>query len=550
MKRTMLGLLAALLSLMLCVGACAEGLDYSVAEKLLKQLNVGSGFEGVLTLVSTAVEGRASEAFTTIKPITVNCSYIYAPADAVQKTAEQRRLSLALMDGETAQTNAEIAVIDGVPYLQCDLLGDTWYSLNSDAVSTGNAIGSIGQSAFSSLAMPSLAAFASPLLAKLAASSSVKLDDALTNYTTKLDLWIEGYRQNAVLSKLDDGTTTLRVDYDVPPTAVKAQLKQIVYDLLNDAALLTSLSTLMNEDDAALYLNPGLQAYYFYAIDQLALTDHLTISRTISLKGSTLALHMSLPLYDKDGGAITVAYDRTAGDGDLPDENVVSLLSEQLRMRLSYQEYKSLTGVTVYQGSFLREPLGLANYEVGSEVAAERSKTISFGFSLKTASTSGKNEDSQDTLTYNVELSLTPDYTPDDNADEYVAATETQAQQYFVFTPLDLKLDATFASGQAKNAATSIVASFTVSGDELPEIATLTLTGKTKGRWSPSSFDRYSAVSLVSMSQETLDALVAQLGVKAGLLLLPSVSLPTRTDAPADAPEATLLPTVSPAPES
>ena len=73
-----------------------------------------------------------------------------------------------------------------------------------------------------------------PALASLAAQAAALLEgvegleDVLESYLVRMDLWIEGYRQNAVLDKLEDGTTTMSVYYDVPPAAIKSQAKQMV----------------------------------------------------------------------------------------------------------------------------------------------------------------------------------------------------------------------------------------------------------------------------------------------------------------------------------
>ena len=84
----------------------------------------------------------------------------------------------------------------------------------------------------------------------------------------------------------------------------------------------------------------------------------MTIGRTVSLEGDTLELHLSLPLYDAEGGEVTLRYDRTRGEGDLPDDNTISLESGLRAISLTYQEYSSMTGVRVIQGTLTSEPRG------------------------------------------------------------------------------------------------------------------------------------------------------------------------------------------------
>ena len=65
MKRFAPRLLTLCLTLaLLCTTAFAQtatDINYTVEEKLLKQLQAGSGFSGTLTLEATAVDGRAGE---------------------------------------------------------------------------------------------------------------------------------------------------------------------------------------------------------------------------------------------------------------------------------------------------------------------------------------------------------------------------------------------------------------------------------------------------------------------------------------------------------
>ena len=67
---------ALLLSLCLMTASCAfAAQDYTVAEKLMKQLWAGSGFSGTLTVEMAAQDGK--QGLETLKPIVVDADYIY-----------------------------------------------------------------------------------------------------------------------------------------------------------------------------------------------------------------------------------------------------------------------------------------------------------------------------------------------------------------------------------------------------------------------------------------------------------------------------------------
>ncbi len=565
MKKRTMRLFAACVAFGLLFSAAsaqtADDSDYTLEEKLSKQIQAGSGFEGTLTVGSAAVEGRESEAFTTIQPLTFDFEYIYVRADAATGTDAESRLILSFMNGEDTLGTAECSFRTGLAALKSTLLGDGWYTLSDaagDLAGDGDAQGALAQSARGALgetALPGMAAFAAGVLSRLSGADTTQWADATEPYATKIDLWIEGYRQNALLSKDANGETTMEIDYDIPVSAVKAQLKQLVMDLLADDALVALLSASLPEEDVANYLDPAQQEYYFYAIDELPLTGDLLISRTLSLQGDTLALSLTLPLYDAQSGQATLTYDRSRGSGDLPEENTIRLETSDTLVQLTYQTYETLTGTTVYQGTLLRSPPDADTFEVGAEAApaADVEKTFSATFALTASRTEGTDELGQDTVNVAYQLTLSPEYGEGSDGEQADAATtETQTANYVTFSPFTLALTGEYVSGQAKNASTSVDITLALSGEDMPQIVTLTFSGKTKSKWTPDPIDLKAATAIDGMDQAALSALLAQAAVKGGLMFLPYVGLPSASDgtqataAPTVAPTETTVPTAIP----
>ncbi|MEA4999973.1 MAG: hypothetical protein VB087_11350 [Candidatus Limiplasma sp.] len=551
MKKNIVRLLAICLALvMLLSSAMAEpttDVSYTITEKLLKQMEAGSGFSARLTAQADAVAGLEAEAVTTLKPLEFDVSLIRVREDAAKGTAADSRLILALMDGDTPLGNAEFSLQGGVAYLRSTLLGEGWYALNgsdlaADAAGDQSGVAQAAQGWLAGTATPGLSAFLAGVALHLHGLDMAALDTAAEPYMTKIDLWIEGFRENAEIGKLEDGTSTIQVDYNIPESAIKAQLKQLVLDMLNDQTLLASLKSFLPAEDVATYLDAGMQAYYFYAIDQLPLNGEIQISRTLSLLGDTLALSLAMPMYDSQGGAVSLVYDRHKGNGDVPDENTIELRGERVLLKADYQTYDTLTGTTVYQGTLLRQPIGIETFAVDAQSGSDMmaGKTLSTAFSLTHAHTAALDADGKDSETTEMSLSLTPDYTPDVRDDRYATPNDAQAAQYVVFTPLDVKLTLKLASGQAKNASTSVDATVEVSGEQLPQTLRLSLTGKTRGLWTPDAIDPAKATSLSTMGSEALQAMIAQAGIRGGLLLLPYISMPAA--AGATAPAETIAP--------
>ena len=464
-----------LMSLMcLCLPAAhATGVDaedYTVAGKLVKQLWAGSGFSATVSVEIAAKEG--TQAMSTLKPIVMDLSYIYVRPTATE-TAEHRA-DVVLLDGESAVSAAHAQLKDGALAVQADVISPDWYSFGEAPAQSGetagnwDVLGKLGESLLAQTGMPALASLAAQAAGLIQGADG--LEDVLESYLTRMDLWIEGYRQNAVLGKLPDGTTTMSVYYDVPPAAIKSQAKQMVLDLLSDQVTLARLQEVAGEEMSQLLLNPNLQSYYFSAIDALPLASNLTIGRTVSLEGDTLELHLSLPLYDAEGGEVTLRYDRTRGDGDLPDDNTITLESGLRAIALTYQEYSSMTGVRVIQGSLTSEPRGADAFTVEDGAPAEAQKTLALSFSLKQEESETKDDELRDVYTYDATLNL---------------ESEGEGDAYVAIPATEITLASTFVSKELKSAATDMEATITLGGDAWDQTYTVTITGRSRQKWEP-----------------------------------------------------------------
>jgi len=560
-------LLSLLLVFLITLGGMGQGLasgvDFTLAEKLQKQLEAGSGFGGTLTLTLTAVEGRERDALTTVSPLVFDLSYIFVRQTADSPGPPEHRLDIAFPSGDSPWATFSMALRDEDAYLRSSLLDSDWYSLGELLTLSGSLAGdeedesSGGEEAglrsapmermiqdlMKNTAMPSLLSFlASMSLVNRGGSMGSDLQEALGAYTTKIDLWIESHRQSAVLDKLEDGTTTMEIRYAIPPAALKAQLKQLVLDLLSDDALLNRLQAFLPADQARLMLNPQMQNFYFSAVDDLPIEKEITLSRTMTMRGDTVALHLRLPLYDATSGSLELAYDRVSGLGDLPDENVISLTGKDIAVRLSYQEYSTMTGVMVYQGSLLIEPRGLASYMV-EDGADSGNPGVSAAFILTHAQAEQSAIEGESSLTHDVKLSLEPCWFIHSEGLETPMTQEEQAD-YLHFPALEIALNAVFSGKASNTSPTGIDATLTVGGEELPQTFELHLLGKSKARWAPEPVTPADAGAL--MAGKSLSALLVQAGFQASLRLLPSFHLPGMggmpeaedTAEPEDLPEA------------
>jgi len=438
--------LALLMGCMMAFSSAAAQ-ELTVAEKLYRQLWAGSGFSGTL---SAEIK---TETFQTKQPIVADVDYIYVRSD--DETPEEHRLDLQPMNGESAISAAYAQLKEGRLSFQADVLSPDWFTL--DAKSQTQAAGDAMQQAMSRTGTPALAN--TVLTCAAAFVNNDDLSDALETYLTRIDVWIEGYRQDAVLSELEDGTAVMQVHYVLTPAAIKAQVKQLIVDVLNDEQVLALLAEVIGAEKAGLYLNPSLQDWYFEAVDALPFPGDLTLSRTLAMTGETVDLHLSLPLYDAQTGVATVTYDRTRAAGDLPQDNVIRLETAEQVTSLTYHTYSSMTGVQVVQGTLVSQP-------VQDDAVEDDEKIIAADFTLKLGQSQTLDEQGRDVFACEYALTLAP------------------AQGGTLdFEDTEISLSARFVSKQMLTAATTVSVQLNaVRGDES---VSLEFEGASRKKWTP-----------------------------------------------------------------
>ena len=238
---------------------------------------------------------------------------------------------------------------------------------------------------------------------------------------------------------------------------------------------------------------------------------------------------MLLPLYDAQGGEVTLRYERTRGEGDLPDDNTISLESALRSISLTYQEYSSMTGVRVIQGSLTSQPGEEGAFTV--EEGGEAPKNLAVSFSLKQEEGESKDDELRDVYTYQATLNLWSD----GEGEGYVAVPETE-----------VTIASRFASKELKSAATDMDMTLTLGGDGWDQTITLTAVGRSRQKWEPEaiSTDR---VYVSRMTEGDVAALLPGVALRFATLMSDYLAA---APAPSAAPEASAEPEPSATPDA
>lgn len=288
----------------------------TLAEKLSRQLEKGSGLRGVIGL---SVDGEA-DWVQLLKPLS-------GRQLSLRGIVADGSLSYQLYAEEEDDTRFGVTELYGdhqTVYLTSDLLIDTVLSFpnRGDLFSTFATIGNENPAVYSTI------------LALLQMKQSDWNDSwmqLLIPYEEQLDAWIEQYVSEPVILK-EDGISTVQLTYTLTPEVVKQEMKALLHLALRDQALLFVFADVMTEEQQAVYLNPANGWYYDLLIDALPLEEDLIYVQCLSALGEKLSTSFTMPLSDATWHKLCI---ETEGNDEIVS---LSLISTDQTIRLTYQQ--------------------------------------------------------------------------------------------------------------------------------------------------------------------------------------------------------------------
>ncbi len=117
----------------------------------------------------------------------------------------------------------------------------------------------------------------------------------MAKYETDLDMWLNGY-VNASSENSVSGSLVMKSTYTIPAADMKAKAKQVIGSMLFDSELQELLAQTVSSEIRSTYLNPSLVYFYEACIDALDLQGDAVLSRSMSARGETTAVTVSLPV--------------------------------------------------------------------------------------------------------------------------------------------------------------------------------------------------------------------------------------------------------------
>lgn len=430
-------LLCLLLCLMLPTFALAA--SYTLPEKMMRQMDFGSGFKGTITW---SVDGESDWA-KAVTPL----SGADVQVRAIRTTDGQLDAELFVEENGTQQNVARL-------FLDGDTLG-----MQSDLVPGVTLTWPTGGDVFGALLgldetqIPALYSVALDV-AKIPADTW-KSDWApvLEPYYAALEMWLNSFAAAPSVAQDDKGETVMLVRYQVPVSAVKDETVALLGDLLGDERLQSLLKGLMTEQQQNAYLNPNLLYFYESSIRGLAVEGELVLERTMTMLGETVTAQVKLPLPENDSGYTTLCLVQDA------ESTTFTLEGTEKTVRYVSREASSTAESAQWKGVVQVIPM----------TPTEEKKALSAAFTLRKIHSTSTDSDTREHDVTTWELHAEPDLS-------HLEENDATRKDYQDFTPVDGKMRIHFHSKNAQTSPTTLE----VDGSITVDGSTLTLTSKTK----------------------------------------------------------------------
>ncbi len=506
------GLCLCVMLALCCAVSALAAVDYTLPEKLNKQLSIGSGLKGSFTI---SAEGN--------DPL-VLALYPFLDTEIQLRslTSEGETHCYFYQEGpDNAQTGlTEIYLKGNQLYARSDLLPGRVLSLPEMGALVDGLTKSAGENP----------AFASLLLNIHQQGEEGRVstwEPLVSSLSRKLELWIARFETSTARIS-EDGSAVVELNYTIPMAELKKEILSLLSDIRQNPDFLHALEAVMTEEQKSIYLSNGLD--YFYTDAMNALTDDfdVVLTRTTTTLGEVVSSSIELPL---DGA-------RFSGYTSL------QIGSEGRTLTILLKNDEQVIRLVTEDGLFPENPdyvtwwyMTYPNRETESASTARSAMRIRYSRATETSTDTEGRDHQEDHYTLRTE------------GDTSRLPAEEKAGDYpeMKSTLLDVTLH--YSSKNSQSSPTTLAVNASLKTGDM----TLKLDGtfKSASPWIFSPFDISGAVNIMEMKPEERTLLLAEWLAGAGEQLVKTAELnAAETEAPAEETEAPAEETEAPAEET
>ena len=282
MKRMMCAILCGIM-LLFAAGSLAAA-SYSLPEKMDKQLSIGSGLKGDLT-----IHGEGNHPLIlALSPLQdVELQY-----RGLRAGEEAHYYAYQAGEGETQKGLTEIYMKGDQTWFRSDLLPGEIYTLPGlEEIAEKVIPAKEGK--------PSIASALVRWL-RLSGEERASLVDSLTaKLSGALEIWAAGFVNVSEVRTLENGTSVVDLVYDIPMSEIKTEIVALMNQVIESEEGRRLLDALLDDEQKAVFANRNLDYYYTEALSALDSHFDVMYTQTVSTLGSFISSTLELPLDDR-----------------------------------------------------------------------------------------------------------------------------------------------------------------------------------------------------------------------------------------------------------
>ena len=278
--------------------AAYGAVEYTLPEKMQKQLDIGSGLKGNITLHSEGKDAFVL-ALQPFQDVELQIRGI--------KSGEQSHYYFYQEGENENQIGLTEILNDGNRlFLRSDLLPNEVFSAPKADVLTDLLTAPEGGN-------PSVASMIFRWL-QLDPSERDSLKGAVSDTLyVELEKWAASYVSVSSVRTLDNGTSVFDMNYSIPMADLKEEIVRLLIGFIQSDAGKTFADKMMNAEQKAVFANPNLDYFYMEALSALNNDYDLIYTKTVSTLGAAVSSSMELPLDEEKTKYQTLLIEENGG---------------------------------------------------------------------------------------------------------------------------------------------------------------------------------------------------------------------------------------------
>ena len=288
---------AAICLILIFVCGTAWAVEYTLPEKMNRQLEIGSGLKG-----SFVLQGEGSG------PMTDAMRAFFDAEIQVRGIASGEDLHYYFYqtdETETQWAKTETYRKDGAWYVRSDMLDGKVYYIPSTEDLADSLAGNAGDN-------PPFLSAVWKLLNISSSDMEEKWLPALKRYEDGIEMWLPQFAGEPV-TRREDGSTLMDLTYTIPVESLKAGILSIISQAAADEQLTELMKTVMTDEQMAAYFNPDLMYFYEQALNSLDLGYDVQLTRTMTTMGDVRLSTVELPLDAERTGFSSLSMENSNG---------------------------------------------------------------------------------------------------------------------------------------------------------------------------------------------------------------------------------------------